>query len=227
MTSNLTVPQEVADDEIDLLDKGSKDIARVPSRMCCATREVLPISLLIRCVKSPDGVLVADLKRNLPGRGIWVRARKSAIEQAIKKQAFARGLKSKVQVPPEFAADIEAHLKLSLLNQLKMANKAGAMITGAHAIEMNLPRPMMLLFHTIGASADGINKLESEFARQKCNFIGVNYLTEHDFSLVFGASHAIHAAVLRSQVGDAVLKALKLWLNFAEVEPLHMQLRMN
>ena len=41
-------------------------------RMCAVSREVKPVDELIRFVLSPQGEVVPDLKRKLPGRGLWI-----------------------------------------------------------------------------------------------------------------------------------------------------------
>ncbi|MGL4487855.1 MAG: DUF448 domain-containing protein, partial [Rhizobiaceae bacterium] len=59
-------------------------------RTCIVTRKAGSADELIRFVAAPDGSVVADLKRNLPGRGCWVSADRKTVELAIKKNAFAR-----------------------------------------------------------------------------------------------------------------------------------------
>ena len=71
-----------------------KDLAE---RTCIVTREVMDPSELIRFVAGPDGSVVPDLKRNLPGRGVWVSACRSNVEKAVEASLFARSLKSKVR----------------------------------------------------------------------------------------------------------------------------------
>ena len=54
------------------LDTGPR--AQELERMCVATRTVRPVDDMIRFVVGPDGEAVPDLKRKLPGRGVWVTA---------------------------------------------------------------------------------------------------------------------------------------------------------
>ena len=42
-----------------------------PERSCVVTRTVKAPDDLIRFVAGPDGMLVPDLRRKLPGRGVW------------------------------------------------------------------------------------------------------------------------------------------------------------
>ena len=51
-------------------------------RTCIVTRQSLPEERLIRFVAGPEGVVVPDLARKLPGRGLWVEAQRGVVEQA-------------------------------------------------------------------------------------------------------------------------------------------------
>ena len=62
---------------------------------------------LIRFVADPDGEIVPDLKRKLPGRGVWVTAASELVSEAVKRQAFARGLKAAVSAPADLAVRVE------------------------------------------------------------------------------------------------------------------------
>ena len=69
----------------------------VADRMCIVTREVMDEERLIRFVRGPDGEVVPDLNRQLPGRGVWVRL--STEQRRRGGQAprlFARGLQAEV-----------------------------------------------------------------------------------------------------------------------------------
>ena len=77
----------------DMDDTGPRDARGAAERTCIVTRAVKPVDELIRFVTAPDGAVVADLKRRLPGRGVWVTATRSAVDEAVKRKAFGRGLK--------------------------------------------------------------------------------------------------------------------------------------
>ena len=63
-------------------------------RTCIVERRPTGPDELIRFVVSPDGAVVPDLKRNLPGRGCWVTADREHVDKAAKKGLFAQALKS-------------------------------------------------------------------------------------------------------------------------------------
>src|ERR1700738_5453928 len=94
-------------------------------RMCAVTRQVRPTDELIRFVVSPQGEVVADLKRKLPGRGLWVSASRQAGEEAVRRHQFSKGFKRDVRVAPALAADTENLLIRSVIDALAMAAKAG------------------------------------------------------------------------------------------------------
>ena len=79
------------------LDTGPRAPER--ERLCVATRTVRPVSELIRFVVGPEGEPVPDLKRKLPGRGIWVTATNGALGEAIKRKAFSRSFKREIRRP--------------------------------------------------------------------------------------------------------------------------------
>ena len=58
------------------LDAGPRKGGPGTERLCALTRAVKPVDELIRFVVGPDGV-VPDLKRKLPGRGLWVSAERA------------------------------------------------------------------------------------------------------------------------------------------------------
>ena len=61
------------------LDHGPRTDKSATMRMCAVSREVRPIGELIRFVVAPSGEVIADLKRKLPGRGLWVSASRHAV----------------------------------------------------------------------------------------------------------------------------------------------------
>ena len=62
-------------------------------RHCALTRELKPVDEMIRFVVGPGGDAVPDVKRKLPGRGLWITGTRAAIDEAVKRNVFARGFK--------------------------------------------------------------------------------------------------------------------------------------
>src|SRR5690606_2996740 len=85
---------------------------------------------LIRFVAGPDAIVVPDLARKLPGRGLWVAADRASVETAAKKGLFSRAAKAKLAPPPGLADQVEALLLKRLLDALGLAKRAGELISG-------------------------------------------------------------------------------------------------
>src|SRR5258707_8541003 len=117
------------------LDDGPRTNRSATTRMCAVTREVRPIDELIRFVVSPSGEAMADLKRKLPGRGLWVSASRQAVAEAVRRNQFSKGFKRDVRVAPTLAADTESLLVRSLTEALAMSAKAGQVVSGFSKVE--------------------------------------------------------------------------------------------
>src|SRR5712671_2589525 len=120
------------------LDNGPRTDRSATMRMCAVTRRVRPIDELIRFVVSPQGEVVADLKRKLPGRGLWVSASHQVVAEAVRRHQFGKGFRRDVRVAPTLAADTENLLARSAVEALAMAAKAGQVLSGFSKVETAL-----------------------------------------------------------------------------------------
>src|SRR5438105_11199359 len=96
------------------LDHGPRTDKSATMRMCAVSREVRPIDELIRFVVAPTGEVIPDLKRKLPGRGLWVSASRKAVAEAVRRHHFKKGFKRDVRVAPTLPTDTEALLVRSV-----------------------------------------------------------------------------------------------------------------
>ena len=192
------------------LDRGPRD--RGVERMCVATRTVRPVADLIRFVIGPDGEAVPDLKHKLPGRGVWVTATQSALEDAIKRKAFGRGFKQDVRLPADLVARTEQLLVRSALEALAIAGKASLVVAGFAKVEAALEhKDVTALLHAAEAAADGVRKLDSALRRApRVESIPViQILTSEQLDLALGRPNVVHAALLAGPSSDTVLARLR------------------
>lgn len=169
-------------------------------RMCVVTRQVKPISELIRFVLSPSGEAVPDLKRKLPGRGLWVTLSRKSVADAAKRGLFAKGFKSAVKNSASLAADTEALLVRSVIDALAMAAKAGQAVSGFGKVEDAIKGGRAaVIVHASEGAADGIRKLDAALRQKTANLTDIpviNDLTGDELDLALGRSNVIHAALL-------------------------------
>jgi predicted RNA-binding protein YlxR (DUF448 family) len=101
---------------------------------------VKPVDQMIRFVVGPDDTAVPDLKRRLPGRGIWITATRHALHTAIKRKAFARGFKRDVRVAADLVETTERLMERTALDALAIAHKAGKVAIGFANVDAALGR---------------------------------------------------------------------------------------
>jgi uncharacterized protein len=77
-----------------------------PIRTCAGCGRKGPQSELVRFA-APDGLLVADRDRRLPGRGAYTCPSASCFERALARRAFPRTLRAPVRVPDGLKAAFE------------------------------------------------------------------------------------------------------------------------
>jgi uncharacterized protein len=198
------------------LDNGPRTEKSATMRMCAVSREVRPIGELIRFVVAPTGEVVADLKRKLPGRGLWISASRQAVAEAVRRHQFGRGFKRDVRVAPTLAADIEILLARGAVEALAMAAKAGQVVSGFSKVETALQgrqggTAIQALIHASDGARDGIRKLDAvarqnrENTAQSQEIPFVTALTSAELDLALGRANVIHAALLAGPASKTFL----------------------
>ncbi|WP_428687096.1 RNA-binding protein [Roseibium sp.] len=184
-------------------------------RQCAVTREVHPVSSLIRFVLDPEGQVIPDLKRKLPGRGVWVTAAKDVVAVAEKdrKKIFGRGFKSEVRVEPGLAERVDELMERSALQALSMTRKAGDLVTGYAKVEAALRGGTVAgLIHASDAAEDGVRKLAAVAAGGNETANGCQIVRLFDsmqLDLALGRSNVIHAALLAGQASENFLARVR------------------
>jgi hypothetical protein len=196
----------------DDLDRGAAHVA--PVRTCVVTRTAKPVDEMIRFVVGPGGEAVPDIKRKLPGRGIWITATREALDEAVKRNVFARGFRREMRPDPGLAGATERLLEQSALDALAIAGKAGQVIAGFAKVEAAVGRDdLRALIHAADAGADGRRKLDAVLRRktaqtsQEIAIIGG--LTGAQLDLALNRPNVVHAALLAGPVSETFLARAK------------------
>jgi uncharacterized protein len=192
----------------DALDGGPRASAPGTERFCAATGTVKPIADMIRFVVGPDGTAVPDLKRRLPGRGIWVTATRDALKAAIARKAFARSFKRDVRAAPDLVEMTERLLERAALDALGMVHKAHKVAIGFTRAEAALARaPIVAVLTAADAAPDGARKLAAALRRREDaeKIVAIDALTSAQLDLALGRSNVIHAALLAGPESETFL----------------------
>ncbi|MDQ0455553.1 RNA-binding protein [Rhizobium paknamense] len=186
-------------------------------RTCIVTREEGTPETLIRFVAGPDGSVVPDLKRQLPGRGCWVSLSRAAVDKAVAKNLFARALKAGVKPDRELGALVDGLLVQQLAGMMHMARKAGQFVTGSTKVDLAIRSgEALMVFHAAGAAADGVRKLDQ--ARKawhlgmetEAEIPALRPFSEREMDELMGENAFIHACALAGQAGEGVVKRATL-----------------
>ncbi len=194
-------------------------------RMCAVSREVRPVEELIRFVLSPEGAVVPDLKRKLPGRGLWIEASRARVAEAVRRNHFSRGFKRDVRAAQTLASDTEKLLVRSATEALAMAAKAGQVVSGFAKVEEALNQGqgksrVLALIHASDGAADGIRKLDAILRQRAGNhgespaFPVVTALTSAELDLALGRANVIHAALLAGPAGKTFLSRSQILVRY-------------
>jgi len=181
-------------------------------RLCALSRTPKPAEELIRFVASPDGTLVPDLQRRLPGRGVWVEATRTAVAAAVRKKVFARSLKQSVTLPDDLPGLVERLLVQRVVEALSLANKAGLLVAGfAKVDDLIVQGRAAVLLHAADAAVDGVEKLDRKFKALTQNegreAAIVRELAGAEMSLAMGRPNVVHAAASDGGASRRIMQA--------------------
>ena len=194
---------------------------RMPGRerLCAATREVRPVADLIRFVAGPQGI-VPDLKRKLPGRGVWITARRGTVAEAVKRGTFKKSLKADVTIPADLPGLVERLMVRAALDALAITHKSGLVAAGTGKVEDAIAGGLAVaVIHAADAAPDGVRKLAAAIKRHSAG-IGsqgadgtagpeemcvVRTFTSAELDLALGRSNVVHAALLAGRASETFL----------------------
>ena len=182
-----------------------------PERLCAVTRRSLDPKELIRFVLAPDGTIVPDLDRRLPGRGVWVGCARRLVEEAVAKKVFAKSLKMRAEAAPDLAQRVEDLFVKRVMGTLSLANKAGLAVAGFEKVFAALDKgPVAAVLHGADAAADGRSKIDRKYkAIQGSRGLPaaiVDVLTIAQMSLAIGRGSVVHAALTPGGLSDRFLE---------------------
>jgi predicted RNA-binding protein YlxR (DUF448 family) len=163
-----------------------------PVRTCIVTGGENSPEQMIRFVVGPEGELVPDLARRLPGRGLWVTAERLAVEQAIARKLFFKAARAPVKAPTDLADRVERLLLERTLEDLGRARRAGRAVAGFVRVEQMIGQGRAgLIVVADEAEGDGLAKL-------KASGLPIERLGDAAaLGGIFGRARAVYVAVAR------------------------------
>jgi hypothetical protein len=157
---------------------------------------------MIRFVVGPDDALVPDLAGRLPGRGLWLSARRDMIETAAAKRLFSKAARQPVRVPDDLADTVSDLLKRRCLEMLGLARRAGLMAVGADQVRAQAAggRTAVLV-----EAADGSPGERAKMTAVARDAVVVGGFSRFDLGAAIGRDEAVHVGLKAGGVTTAFL----------------------
>lgn len=173
-----------------------------PLRRCIVTREVLPKESLLRFVIGPAGEVVPDVAGKLPGRGLWVKAERAVLANAIAKNLFAKAARQSVAAPADLVDRTAALLAQRCLELIGLARRAGQALCGFEKVRdaLRTERVSVVLAAADGA-IDGRAKLKA-LAGDRAT---VALFTVAELSAALGRENVVHAALAPGRLAERLI----------------------
>src|SRR5271156_5352710 len=165
---------------------------------------------MLRFALSPDGSVVPDIRRKLPGRGVWTQLSFDTVRRAAAKQAFSRAFRAKVEAPPTLAETVGALLERDALQSLSIANKAGLLVAGAFKVDSAIEAGgVVALIQASDGAADGAAKrahaLRVKLGSEANAIVRIDLFKSGQLDLALGRANVIHAALKQGAASSAFL----------------------
>lgn len=195
----------VDDDE----DKG-------PERRCAVTGERGSKERMLRFVISPQDEVVFDAGRRLPGRGIWLSPRRDVVNTAVAKKAFARSARRAVSAPPDLADRVEALMARRCVEDLGLARRAGAAVSGFDKVRAELDA------HRVALLVLARDASEGQKAKMRGPATGLPVIELFDGSelgAAFGRDIAVHVSLAPGPLAQRLLDDAALLAGFRQQGP--------
>ncbi|WP_408901742.1 DUF448 domain-containing protein [Oecophyllibacter saccharovorans] len=155
------------------------------------TRQQEAPERMLRLVIGPGGEAVVDLAARLPGRGMWLAARREVVEAPKLAQSMARAMRREVKLPEDFAKLVCEGLARRVQDGISLARRAGEAVSGFQKCrDMITGGRAGLLLCAEGASQDELARLLSGHRD-----LPVMRVPERFLAVAFGRGRAVYAVV--------------------------------
>lgn len=148
-------------------------------RTCLGCRETFNPQQLVRYVVSPQGEVLVDYRKRLPGRGAYTCLKRQCIADAVKKRQFSRAFRGKAEdVSAEALTEsLVTEIGSRILSLIGMARKSGCLVSGSNLVLTALSSPDS--FRSLILAAD-ISEGIGDKIRSKAGHLGVPCFTFSD-----------------------------------------------
>lgn len=161
-------------------------------RRCIVTRESLATSRLVRFVIGPGDEVVPDIRGKLPGRGLWLTARRDIVDRACANNLFAKAARGRAVAGDELSDRVERLLRDRCIEVIGMARRAGQAVAGYEKVRGYLRGGKADVVLTACDAASGGR---AKIAGLASGVTVVDSLSASELGQVFARARVVHVAI--------------------------------
>ena len=186
---------------------------RAPSqRRCLVSRTHDAPCHMIRFVVGPEGSIVADLAARLPGRGMWLKADRTVLEDGQLARIFSRAARQKVNVPEGLLESLKDGLAKRLLDGISLGRRAGEAVCGFQKCRERIVAGRVgVVICAAGASQDEVARLLSGQRE-----LPVVWVPGDILAASFGRERAVYAVMAPGALAERLKAEYKRFAGVAE-----------
>jgi len=180
-------------------------------RTCLGCRAVRGQDQVVRYILSPDGEVLVDYRRKLPGRGAYTCLDRACIATAVKRNQFERAFKGRVGRRPderELTSVLADQVRERIVSLLGMARKSGKAVSGSNLVLSSLGDQSRIAFVLLAedVSAGIAEKVAGKAERMNTPCF---HLFSKDFiGQVMGKGERSVVGVVTGLLAEAILEEL-------------------
>jgi uncharacterized protein len=192
-----------AETRLDEAPPGRRPRRAAPERRCLVSRESSDAAGMVRFVVSPDGELVPDVDGRLPGRGLWLAARRDIVATAVAHGVFQKAARARVHVAPDLAERVEGLLVRRCLDLIGLARRAGLAVAGYEKVRALVAKGRAgVVIQASDAAPGGRGRVSAAAA----GVPEVTLFTVTELARAFGRETVVHAALERGPMAESFLR---------------------
>lgn len=172
-------------------------------RRCILSRRECASDTLVRFVAGPDNRIVPDVAERLPGRGLWLRAERGAVDQAVAEGRFAKAARANVTTEAGLADQVADLLAQRCLNFLGLALRSSGIAIGHDQVRTDLGagRAAVLV-----QASDGAPQPRGRLRAVAHGLPSVEMFSRGELSQALGRANIVHAVLHKSRLSTLFLR---------------------
>ena len=176
-----------------------------PQRSCLGCRKTFDQNDLIRYALTPQGMVVPDVRRRLPGRGAYTCWSPLCLAHAVQRRQFDRAFRQPCQALQDdrLLADILKALRARMLGLIGMGRKSSQLVAGSNAVldALGRPRQIDLLVLASDISAGIAEKVSRKAARVEVKCLGM--FSKIELGPLTGRAETSALAIYQGKLAEA------------------------